>query len=82
MTIVVYSELLDAQRRADDAERAAARARRDRDRAAETLHEAGVPIRHIAHMLGLTPTAVSLRLSNRRAAAGHNETTTEGDERV
>ena len=80
MTIVVYSELLDAQRRADDAERAAARARRDRDRAAEVLHEAGVPIRHIAHMLGLTPTAVSLRLAS-RAAAAHNETT-EGDTHV
>lgn len=65
---ISYVELRDAQRRAEDAERIAARARRDRDRAAEALHEAGVPIAEIASQLGLTPTAVSLRLSRRRNA--------------
>ena len=78
-TIVVYDDLIAAQRRAEELEQAAARARRDRDRAAETLHEAGVPIRHIAARLGLTPTAVSLRLSNRRAETMHNEDNAEGD---
>lgn len=84
---ISYATLRDAQRRAEDAERIASRARRDRDRAAEALHEAGVPIAEIASQLGLTPTAVSLRLSRRRNASvlgesqhsGQDETTTEGD---
>lgn len=82
-----YEELRAAQRRAEEAERIASRARRDRDRAAEALHEAGVPIAEIASQLGLTAAAVSLRLSSRRRASvltdpqhTRQDETTKGDD--
>lgn len=82
-----YEELLEAQRLVEEAEYVAARARRDRDRVAEALHAAGVPITHLAKKLGLTQAALSFRLIARRREmvlgesqhSGQDETTTKGE---
>lgn len=63
---IPYTELRRAAARAARAEERAAEARADRDRLIEELYAAGVPQTCIARQLGISQSYVSQRLSARR----------------